>query len=193
MPWASSGCLRLRRPGCWGLPFPGGGSVMDEQTYRVAMSRLINGVCVVTARAGTVDLAMTATSVVSVSLEPPTVLFCVHADARLAEAVAPGLRWGVSILGPGAEAAADWLASPGRPAVGQLDRIAHHRGPHSGAALLDQATAWVEAETDWTKEAGSHEVVVGQVLAATLADQAGGGIVHHHGRMRALGRGSTLE
>lgn len=153
----------------------------------MAMSRLVSGVCVVSARAGSLDLAMTATSVVSVSLEPPTVLFCVHADARLAEAVQPGRTWAVSILGARAAAAADWLASPGRPAIGQLDRIEHHRGAHSGAALLAGASAWVECRTEWTKEAGSHEVVVGQVLGTALAAADAGGIVHHHGRMRPIG------
>lgn len=155
--------------------------------YRLAMSRLISGVCVVSARAGRLDLAMTATSVVSVSLEPPTVLFCVHSDARLAEAVEPPGRWAVSILDGEALAVADWLASPGRPAVGQLDRVRFHRGPHSGAALLDQATAWVECRTEWTRTAGSHEVVVGQVLSVVAAPGAGGGLIHHHGRMRSLG------
>ncbi|MGC0273721.1 flavin reductase family protein [Pseudactinotalea sp. Z1739] len=155
------------------------------EDYRLAMSRLISGVCVISARAGSLDLAMTATSVVSVSLEPPTVLFCVHSDARLAEAVQPGGTWGVSILSAAAGAVADWLASPGRPAVGQLDRVGHHRGEHSGTALLDEATAWLQCRTEWTKEAGSHEVVVGQVLSTALAPAGSGGIVHHLGRMRA--------
>ncbi|HLS24251.1 MAG TPA: flavin reductase family protein [Beutenbergiaceae bacterium] len=154
--------------------------------YRLAMSRLISGVCVVSARSGSLDLAMTATSVVSVSLEPPTVLFCVHSDARLAEAVEPPGRWAVSVLDAEALAVADWLASPGRPAVGQLDRVPFHRGERSGAALLDQATAWVECRTEWTKTAGSHDVVVGQVLSVTSAPRGEGGIVHHHGRMRQL-------
>lgn len=162
----------------------------EVEEYRLAMSRMISGVCVVSARSGSVDLAMTATSVVSVSLEPPTVLFCVHSDARLAEVVESGGDWAVSILGAEAAAAADWLASPGRPAVGQLDRIDFHRGSRTGAALLDQAAAWVECRTEWTKEAGSHTVVVGQVLGTSVAPAGGlgaaGGIVHHHGRMRPL-------
>lgn len=150
------------------------------------MSRLVSGVCVITAReprgAGA-DLAMTATSVVSVSLEPPTVLFCVHADARLREVIEPGSHWAVSILDGTALAAADWLASPGRPTLGQLDRIAHTRGEHSGAALLDQASAWLECETDWIRGAGSHDVVTGRVLRAQPVPGRSGAIVHAHGRM----------
>lgn len=157
-----------------------------ETEYRLAMARLASGVCVVSARQGSLDLAITATSVTSVSVEPPTVLFCVYSEARLAEAVMPGDRWAVSILGPRATAAADWLASPGRPAVGQLNAVPHHFGEHSGAALLDQAAAWLECETTWTKQAGSHDVVVGRVLSSAIAPGVGGGMVHHHGRILPL-------
>lgn len=157
-----------------------------ETEFRLAMARLASGVCVVTVRQGNLDLAITATSVVSVSLEPPTLLFCVHADSRLADAVQEGDRWAVSILGPRAAAAADWLASPGRPTFGQLTSVAHHHGEHSGAALLDDAAAWLEVRTEWTKPAGSHEVVVGRVLNSRIADGVGGGLIHHYGRIRPL-------
>ncbi len=133
------------------------------------------------------DLAMTATSVVSVSLEPPTVLFAVHEDARLAEAVESGAKWAVNILGAEGLASADWLASPGRPAINQLGRIAHSRGEASGAAILDQATAWVECETTWVKQAGSHLVVVGNVLAGAARAHDAGGIIHAYGRLEQFG------
>lgn len=158
-----------------------------ESDYRRAMAHLASGVCVVSARAGNVDLAMTATSVVSVSIDPPTLLFCVYSDARLAEAIDDGAAWAVSVLSQAAGSEADWLASPGRPAIGQLDRVAHRRGEHSGAALLDNASAWLECETEWVKAAGSHDVVVGRVVTAVVAPQARGGLVHHRGRIRVLG------
>lgn len=157
-----------------------------ETQYRLAMARLASGVCVVSVRQGSLDLAITATSVTSVSVEPPTVLFCVYSEARMAEVVMPGDRWGVSILGPQAGSAADWLASPGRPAVGQLNAVPHHHGEHSGAALLEEAAAWLECETTWTKPAGSHDVVVGRVLDSTIAPGVSGGLIHHHGRILPL-------
>ncbi|TDE94288.1 flavin reductase [Occultella glacieicola] len=150
------------------------------------MSRLASGVSVVAVRHGNQDLAMTATSLVSVSLDPPTVLFCVHSDARLREAVEPGARWAASILGGDALAAADWLATPGRPAFGQLATIAHRRGEVSGAAILDGASAWLECETEWIRTAASHDVVVGRVLAAARVPGAGGAILHFHGRMTTI-------
>ncbi len=150
------------------------------------MARLISGVSVVSVRSGGMDVAMTATSVVSVSLEPPTILFCVHSDARLAEAIEDGNNWAISVLSAQDSAVARWLAMPGRPVVGQLDQIAVRRGAQSGAALIDSATSWVECRTEWTRSAGSHEVVVGTVLSAEIstdASGASGGLVHHFGRV----------
>ncbi|CAM3532840.1 flavin reductase family protein [Occultella aeris] len=154
--------------------------------FRATMSRLASGVCVVAVRERHQDLAMTATSLVSVSLDPPTVLFTVHSDARLREAVEPGSRWAVSILGSGALAAADWLATPGRPAFDQLATVAHHRGDLSGAAILDDASAWLECETQWIRPAATHDVVVGRVLASARVPGSGGAVLHFHGRMTTI-------
>lgn len=160
---------------------------IDEETFRGVMSRLISGVSVISAHHRRLDLAITASSLVSVSLEPPTVLFTVHEDARLAEAIEAGHHWAASILGPTGLPAADWLASPGRPAIGQLARVAHSRGEVSGAAILDDAAAWVECETTWVKPAGSHLVVVGHVRAGGIRPGAAGGIIHAYGRLEQFG------
>ncbi|QGH68767.1 flavin reductase [Pseudactinotalea sp. HY158] len=159
---------------------------MDGEEYRALMSRLVSGVSVVALRDGHHDLAMTATSVVSVALEPPTVLFAVHADARLAERIETGAEWAVSILGPTGGSDAEWLASPGRPTIGQLDRVPHRRGELTGAAVLESASAWLEARTVWTKEAASHLVVVGEVLSGGVRPGVAGATVHAFGRLETF-------
>lgn len=156
------------------------------ERYRTTMQRLAGGVAVVALRHGTTDLAMTATALVSVSLRPPMLLFCVHADARMREALEEVDTWAVSILDAGARTAADRLASPGRPAVGQLVGVDHTRGPLSGAALITQSQAWIECRTHWVRGAGDHDVVVGEVLDATLGRTATGALVHYLGRLRPL-------
>lgn len=161
---------------------------LGEEQYRLIMSRLVSGVSVVTSRYRNLDLAMTATSVVSVSLEPPTLLFAVHADARLAEAIEAGAGWAVNILGADGLATADWLASPGRPAVGQLAQVSHERGEYTGAAVLGSAAGWVECETEWVKPAGSHLVVVGQARAGGFRKGATGAVLHAHGRLEEFGQ-----
>lgn len=158
-----------------------------EDTYRGIMSRLVSGVSVITTKYRNLDLAMTATSVVSVSLDPPTVLFAVHEDARIAEAIESGARWAVNILGASGLATADWLASPGRPAVGQLSRTPHTSAEWSGAAILDDAIAWVECETQWVKLAGSHLVVVGTATYGDMRAEQGGAVLHGYGRLEQFG------
>ena len=89
-------------------------------SFRAAIDRLPAGVAVVTLRSHGVDHAMTASSVAWVSLEPPLVLFCVHEDSRFRAALDQVDQWALSVLADTAGPVADWLASPGRPAVGQL-------------------------------------------------------------------------
>lgn len=147
------------------------------------MSRLVSGVCVVTARSGPHDLASTVSSLVSVSLDPAVVLFTVHREARLREALDVGSPWAVSVLGAGGRAAAAWLSEPGRPVLDQLAQLPHRDGEHSGAAILASATAWLEARTTWVVEAGSHDVIGGDVLAAGVASGTRGAVLHGYGRL----------
>lgn len=163
-------------------------SADDEraEAYRAAVSRLPAGVTVVTVQHGDLDLAMTATAVSSVSLYPPLVLFCVHEDARFRDALDRRDVWAVSVLSDEDAPVADWLAAPGRPAVGQLDRVPHRRGEATGAALLDGAAAWFECRTHAIHRAGDHDVVIGEVLGCGQGDPALGALIHHRGRVRPV-------
>lgn len=153
--------------------------------FRNAMARLPAGVSAVSLRQGSLDLAMTATSVVSVSLRPPMVLFTVYADARLREALDEGDLWAISVLSAGAEASAERMAEPGRPARGQLVGIEHHRGALSGAALIEPARVHLECRTSWIRQAGDHDVVVGEVQAVHPGTaSAAPALVHHLARLR---------
>lgn len=160
---------------------------VSADEMRRTMSRLVSGVSVVAARSGRHDIATTVSSLVSVSLDPPVVLFTVHRDSRLRECVEEGERWAASILGAEGRAAARWLSDPGRPLLDQLIRIPHRIGEHSGAAILDAATAWVEARTLWVREAGTHDVVAGEVLGNGVHAEVEGAILHGHGRLEPWG------
>ncbi len=157
---------------------------------RRTMSRLVSGVSVVAARAGRHDVAITISSLVSVSLDPPVVLFTVHRDARLREAIDVGEAWAVSILGARGRAAAAWLSEPGRPLLDQLARTPHRLGEHSGAAILADASAWLEARTSWVVEAGSHDVIGGEVLAHGVDADNRGAVLHGYGRLESWGESS---
>lgn len=157
-----------------------------SDVYRQAVGRLATGVTVVTSRIGTLDHAMTANAVASVSLDPLLLLVCVEREARFHDAILESGRWGVSILPADGRATADWLATRGRPLHGQLDRTPTHRGPVTGVALLDGALAALECETTDAHLAGDHTIVVGRVRSVEIDDRGGPALVYYRGRYETL-------
>ena len=194
---------RRAAPGGDGLTRAEDGPQPDVGEFRLAMGRFATGVTVVTTRTpqvssagsgsqtsetlGQHDLAITASSFASVSLDPLLVLVCVDRDGRFHDSVADHGQWGVSILAAGSRAAATWLATPGRPVHGQLERVPVHRGPATGVALLDDALATFECRTVGTHPAGDHSIVVGEVVTVEVSDHPGEALVHYRGRYESLG------
>jgi flavin reductase (DIM6/NTAB) family NADH-FMN oxidoreductase RutF len=160
--------------------------VAATDAFRAAMGRLPAGVVVVSVRWRGMDHAMTASAVTSVSLEPPMLLVCVHEDARLREALDDVDTWAISVLADDQGPVADWLASPGRPAIGQLDRVPHVPAPRSGAAWVSGAAAWFECRTAQIVPAGDHDVVVAEVLESREGEPEAGSLVHLRRRVRGL-------
>ena len=137
-------------------------SDVDQAAFRRAAGQFPGGIVVVTTSAGH---AMTVSAFASVSLEPPLVLFCAEKIARFHNAVLAAEAWGVSILAEDGEKTARWLATRGRPLDSQLDGVAHHAGPATGAPLLDGALATLECRTTSVYDGGDHSIIVGQVAA----------------------------
>lgn len=155
-------------------------------TFRRAMGRFVTGVTMLTTRTRDIDHGMTASALTSVSLEPLLLLVCIEREGRFHEAVLDAGCWGVSVLSGADRAGADWLATRGRPLHGQLDRLAHHRGPVTGVALLDEALSTFECRTIAVHPAGDHSIVVGQVVAVTSAPHLGKALVYYRGRYETL-------
>ncbi len=175
-----------------GPPAPGPGEVVaavdaavdpDAATdaFRRAAGQFATGVTVCTTRVGSLDHAMTASAFTSVSLDPLLVLVCVDKEARFRDAVLEAGTWAVSILSADGRRAAEWFATKGRPLIGQLDSHPHHRG-RTGAALLDDALAWLECRTAAVYDGGDHDIVLGAVLAVSEGDRDAAGLVYHRGR-----------
>ncbi len=155
--------------------------VVDPAVFKRAVGQFASGVTVCTTTTGTLDHAMTASAFTSVSLEPLLVLVCVDKEARFRDAVLEAGTWAVSILSVHGRRAADWFATKGRPLVGQLDQHPHHRGI-TGAALLDDALAWVECRTEAVYDGGDHDIVLGAVLAVAEGDRDTDALVYHRSR-----------
>jgi flavin reductase (DIM6/NTAB) family NADH-FMN oxidoreductase RutF len=154
--------------------------------FRAAMGRFATGVTVLTTFSTGHDHAMTANALTSVSMDPLLVLVCVEVDARFHDAITESGVWGISVLGATHRPVADWLSTQGRPLHGQLDRVAHRRGPITGVALLEDALATIECRTTGMYPAGDHSIVVGEVVSLSTTEHPGEALVYYRSRYTTL-------
>ncbi len=158
---------------------------VDPAAYRSAMACFASGVTVTTTVLDGTDHAMTATAVSSVSLRPPLVLVCIERIARFHDAVLASGTWAVSVLAADGARDATWFATRGRPLDAQLEGVDVRRGL-TGAPLLAGAIGWLECRTWAVYDGGDHSIVVGEVVAADVAQQGDEPLVYFAGDYRTV-------
>jgi flavin reductase (DIM6/NTAB) family NADH-FMN oxidoreductase RutF len=156
---------------------------MDAPRFKQLLGRFATGVTIITTRLGDGRPAgMTASSLASVSLEPPLLSACIAHSAELYEPlmVAPGFV--VNIL----EASQEVLAR--RFAARHFDRFegVGHRASPGGHPLLDGALAWMECAPHASFPGGDHTILVGRLLHGGTTDSAP--LVYYRGGFTGLGR-----
>lgn len=177
---------------------PAGGHAegVTHDEFRAAMTRLAAGVVLVTAHEPQPDpegprgedIGMTATSFLSVSLDPPLVLVSLREGSRMDELLEEQPVWAVSLLSESQRHIAGRFAMKGRVSDRLLfEDIAFTRGEVSGAPLVGGALATLECRTEQRVTAGDHVLVVGRVLTAGLPTTEGGPLTYFKGRYRRLG------
>ncbi|MGV9799181.1 flavin reductase [Mycobacterium sp. NPDC003449] len=144
----------------------GGG--VDTDLFRHVVGHLASGVTVVTTRVDGRDYGMTASSVTSLSMEPPMMLACVNNAVPTATAIERSGRYTVNVLGQTQGELAYQFAAP-RP--DKFDGVAVERGI-ADVAILSEAIAALECEVTEQVTGGTHSVFLGYVLAATARDGA---------------------
>lgn len=137
--------------------------------FKAAMGRFATGVTVATTVVDGIDHAMTANSLVSVSLDPVLVSISVQRPSRFHDAVIKAGFWGVSILAREQEAASRWFATPGRPVADQMHDFPFTRG-ETGTALLENSLVTLECRTRQVIPAGDHDILLADVLTVSHRD-----------------------
>jgi flavin reductase (DIM6/NTAB) family NADH-FMN oxidoreductase RutF len=129
------------------------------------MARLPSGVVVVSARHGSGYRGLTASSLVSISAEPPLVLVGLEREATTRTAVVDGKAFNVSVLARAQEFIAERFAGRA-PAVDEAWREIPHRLGTNGIPLIEGCTAWLECSLIDVHPAGDHDICVGTVEVA---------------------------
>lgn len=154
---------------------------VDSAHFRQVMGRYPTGVTILTTVRDGEPMAMTANSIMSVSVEPLLMLACVELASRFHEAVIKAGVWGVNILPARALETAAWLATRGRPAQGMLGAAPHHLGPFTGVALLNDSVSAMECRTTAVYPGGDHSIIVAEVLALYVSEIDEPALLYHRG------------
>ncbi|GAT80103.1 flavin reductase [Streptomyces sp. F-3] len=149
---------------------------------RSVFRRHAAGVAVITARGEAGPVGFTATSLASVSAEPPLLSFNIATGGSSWPVIARTGHVGVHVLGEHQEELAAVFARRG------ADRFAAptswHEGPE-GIPVLDGVLAWLVCRVVARVPAGDHRIVVAEVVHG---DPTGAGrpLLYHQGRFTAL-------
>ncbi|MCS0603906.1 flavin reductase family protein [Streptomyces sp. LP11] len=162
----------------------------DLRTPRLASPDLLRstfrrhaaGVAVVTARGEGGPVGFTATSLTSVSAEPPLLSFGIGTGASSWPAVSEAGHVGVHILGEHQSELAATFARSGADRFGAP--TAWREGPE-GVPVLDDVLAWLVCRVVGRVPAGDHRIVLAEVV---LGDPSGSGrpLLYHQGRFNGL-------
>ena len=132
-----------------------------QNRMKEAMSRLAGGVSIVTAAVNNSRMAMVATSVSSLCLDPPALLICVNRNASIFAALTTHAQFCVNILsGHHEQLAQRCAAAPsGADRFAEGNWLAHV----NGVPYLADAQASIFCMVDGALDYGSHGIFVGRV------------------------------
>ncbi len=158
----------------------------NGEQLKQAMQRLAGGVVVVTAGSGAERVGLTATSAVSLSVDPPSMLVCINRTASSWPVIQRRRHFCVSILGSEHQPIAERFAG-----IGAVRGSARYDGAHwlempSGAFGLAEAQAIVDCEVDEILERHSHAILIGAVRGVLVNQRETGSLVYRRGQFRHL-------
>src|SRR5262245_14927671 len=131
------------------------------------MARLPAGVVVVSARDADGFRGLTASSLASVSADPPLVALALDHTSKTRAAVLETKRFNVSVLTRRQEFIADRFAGRA-PAIDPQWRTMPYRLGANGIPLVDGCAAWLECRLVATHVVGDHDLLVAEVEVAEV-------------------------
>jgi 3-hydroxy-9,10-secoandrosta-1,3,5(10)-triene-9,17-dione monooxygenase reductase component len=145
------------------------GSGQDARgVFRDVMGRFCTGVAIVTSCDSAGAVGLTCQSVVSVSLEPPLVLFCGGRESTSLPRILAVGRFCINILGDAHHDMARQFAVSG------AEKFAHGNWRLSAGGMpeLEGALARIECSVEIVHAAGDHDIVVGRAESVQAGSAA---------------------
>jgi flavin reductase (DIM6/NTAB) family NADH-FMN oxidoreductase RutF len=145
---------------------------VEPPQFRQLLGRFATGVTVVTSRApppppNGEPIGMTASSVASVSLDPPLVLVSVDKTHDMHAALDKGSHFVLNVLSSEQEALSRRFAGADKDRF----RGVSYRENERGIALIDGVVAHIECEKRSAVPGGDHTVFIGLVVGGDATDR----------------------
>jgi len=140
--------------------------MIEPALFKSGMRRLAAGVSVITTSLHSEWYGLVATSVCSVSLEPPSLLVCVNRSASSHDAIHAAGHFCVNLLRQDDDDVARRFSNSQFRQVRFTER--EWRTLETGAPALVGALASFDCEIETTIPSGSHTIFIGNVKAAEL-------------------------
>ena len=138
--------------------------VVGNAEFRAAMAGMASTVSVVTARRGDEQIGRTVTSMLSLSMNPPTVLISIDIMSRLADLIAKTRGFSLALLADDQTAIADAFAGRVEP-EDRFNSGQWSQWPSGHPMLLGAVTA-IDCGVIGSIETGTHVLFAGAVIEA---------------------------
>jgi len=165
-----------------------GGSSMEGvlDSFRLAAGRFASGVTVVTTRNGDYLYGITATSFVSLSLNPLLVTVSINLHSPILDEIRSSGAFAVNVLASDQQEVSTHFATRGRGrAEGRFDGV-ETSDEQTGAPIITGSLSWFDCRLYTTLEGGDHVILVGEVMAA--GGKGGEPLLYWSGGYRELGQ-----
>ncbi len=155
--------------------------------FRSGMRDLAGGVSVITVGEGEDRTGLTATSVTSLSVDPPSLLVCVNRNSSTWSALGRHGAFAVNLVRARHAALAERFAGRGGLKGAARYGQASWLRLVTGAPVLEDALASFDCQIEDMIERHSHAIVIGKVVAVRLAEEADA-LLYWRGAYEGLGR-----
>jgi flavin reductase (DIM6/NTAB) family NADH-FMN oxidoreductase RutF len=169
---------------------PGQWHGLSAEEFKLAFRNHPAGVAIITADAGDGPVGLTATSVFSVSAEPPLFVFSISSQSSSAPTLAHADTVVVHLLGAEQLEAAKLFATSGVDRFADTDSWARL---DTGEPYLPASPSWLRGRIINRMEAGGSTVIAVHALEAHTSATATSPLVYHDRTWHGIGDHSRLD
>ncbi len=152
---------------------------VTEDQFRKTLGLFPTGVTIVTAlQRGGGDIGITISSLTSVSLSPPQILFCLSKHSQKRSILKASPYFAINILSDAQSDLSDGFSKHISP---EWNKVSTSRHSATGCLLLKDALGYIICEKGAIYDGGDHDIIIGKVLDLDVTSSASP-LVRHKGR-----------